>query len=161
MFYIGVGGNEGTDPRRTLLQAIASLQGDPLLEEVRASSLYLTQPVSSLPQPPYWNGVVEGKTALSPVELLEKLQKIERSLGKIPKAQEAPRPIDLDLLLHGPHQLGTPFLQLPHPRMRERVFVLHPLAELTTLIFWPGEGWVSTHALLQEASLGPLLLHPS
>jgi 2-amino-4-hydroxy-6-hydroxymethyldihydropteridine diphosphokinase len=87
--------------------------------------------MSPIPQPSFINAVCEIQSCLSPQELLYTLQNIEIFLGKTVKAKEASRLIDLDLLLFGNHFASTPTLELPHPRWKERLFVLIPLLDLT------------------------------
>lgn len=126
--YIGLGANLG-DASGTVLQAvqaIAELDGVAL---TRQSSLYASAPIDSS-GPDYVNAVVEVLTRLKPVELLVLLQDIELRAGRVRTYRNAPRTLDLDLLLHGDARIDTPALTLPHPRMWLRAFVLHPLAEI-------------------------------
>jgi 2-amino-4-hydroxy-6-hydroxymethyldihydropteridine diphosphokinase len=81
-------------------------------------------------QPRYLNGVVVGETELAPRELLERLLDIEREAGRVRTAPMSPRTLDLDLILYGDKKIEEPGLLVPHPRFRERLFVLEPLAEL-------------------------------
>lgn len=101
-----------------------------VLDTLRMSSIYETDPVSDEPQPRYLNAVVTGATDLGPLDLLHALQRIEADLGRERPFPNAPRTIDLDLLLYDELILATPDLTLPHPRLHERYFVLVPLAEL-------------------------------
>ena len=131
--YIALGSNlpssAGT-PIETLDAAIARLSE---LGRVTARSRYhQTEPVGYADQPPFLNAVAALETELLPEPLLERLLEIERSLGRdrshgIPNG---PRTLDLDLLLYGQHVIATSHLQVPHPRMTERSFVLVPLAEI-------------------------------
>jgi 2-amino-4-hydroxy-6-hydroxymethyldihydropteridine diphosphokinase len=139
--YIGLGANLG-DARAALeaaLQAIAALPGTRLL---RRSSLYRSAPIESS-GPDYLNAVAELRTGLAPLELLHALQDIERNHGRERPYRNAPRTLDLDLLLHGDLTLDTPELTLPHPRLHLRAFVLLPLAELAPQLQIPGQGTVS------------------
>lgn len=98
---------------------------------VRLSSVYETEPVEAPPgSPRFLNMVVVGYTKLAPEQLLEQLQGIERKLGRVRTTRNAPRPIDLDIILYGATVMRTPRLTLPHPRYRDRAFVLQPLREL-------------------------------
>ncbi len=126
--YVGVGANLG-DASATVLQAvqaIAELDGVAL---IRQSSLYASAPVDSS-GPDYINAVVEVLTLLKPLEMLLVLQDIEQRAGRVRSYRNAPRTLDLDLLLHGDTHIDTPTLTLPHPRMWLRAFVLNPLAEI-------------------------------
>jgi len=139
--YIGLGANLG-DARAALeaaLQAMAALPGTRLL---RRSSLYRSAPIESS-GPDYLNAVAELRTGLAPLELLHALQGIERDHGRERPYRNAPRTLDLDLLLHGDLTLDTPELTLPHPRLHLRAFVLLPLAELAPQLQIPGQGTVS------------------
>ena len=83
------------------------------------------------PQGPYLNGVAELSTGLTPLELLSRLKSVERELGRQPSpVMNAPRPMDLDILLYDQIEFDSPELQIPHPRMHQRVFVMEPLSEL-------------------------------
>jgi 2-amino-4-hydroxy-6-hydroxymethyldihydropteridine diphosphokinase len=124
---LGLGANLG-DPRRQLAEAVARLRG--VVEELRVSSVYRTEPVGHREQPDFYNLVVGGWTALPPLELLREMQSIERALGRERSFANAPRLIDIDLLAYGDRVMDTPALTLPHPRIAERGFVLHPLAEV-------------------------------
>jgi len=133
--YIGLGANLG-DASAVLLQAvqaIAELDGVVL---TRQSSLYTSAPIDSS-GPDYVNAVVEVRTHCKPLELLLHLQGIELRAGRVRLHRNAPRTLDLDLLLHGDAQIDTAALTLPHPRMWQRAFVLHPLAEIAPQLVTP------------------------
>lgn len=120
-------------------EQIFGLEGvrSPLL----ASSLYETEPVDCEPEAPkFYNGVIEIGYEGPTLELLSELQRIERELGR-PAAHERnrSRTIDLDLLYHGTHEFSEPTLELPHPRLAFRAFVLQPLAEIRPNLILPGE----------------------
>ena len=126
--WIGLGANLG-DARaalRSAVQAMAALPGTRLL---RVSSLYRSAPVDA-GGPDYLNAVAELDTTLAPLELLHALQRIEQAAGRERPWRNAPRTLDLDLLLYGTLRLDSAELTVPHPRMGERAFVLLPLAEL-------------------------------
>ena len=97
---------------------------------VKTSSIYETDPVGGPPQGKFLNGAFEIKTGLNPFRLLEELKKIEKRLGRKRKVKNAPRTIDLDILLFGNKKINTRTLKIPHPRMHERQFVLRGLKEL-------------------------------
>jgi len=126
--YIGLGANLG-DPRAAVLAAmqdIAALHGVVLTQQ---SSLYGSAPVDSS-GPDYVNAVVQVQTRLSAPELLKCLQALEASAGRARPYRNAPRTLDLDLLLFGQATMHSVVLTLPHPRMAERAFVLLPLAQV-------------------------------
>ncbi len=101
------------------------------LHDLRVSSIIETAPVDvPEPQPPYLNAVVVGQTALEPDQLIETLMRIEEARGRTRAKARAPRTLDLDLILFGDRVVNTPALVVPHPRFRERRFVLEPLAEI-------------------------------
>jgi 2-amino-4-hydroxy-6-hydroxymethyldihydropteridine diphosphokinase len=129
--FLGLGGNLGP-VIATMRSAIALLDQHAHLE--RVSRIYLTRPVSDLPQPPYLNAACKLKTALDPLSLLTWLEEIERSLGKKRKAKNAPRTIDIDILFHGDRTLSLNRLQIPHSAWSQRAFVLLPLYDLTSEI---------------------------
>ena len=106
-----------------------------LLTNLRHSSWFDTAPVGVANQPRYLNGIVVGSTTLTARALLDRLLEIERSDGRERPAPGAARTLDLDLILYGSERLAEPGLVVPHPRFRERLFVLEPLAELEP-------GWV-------------------
>jgi 2-amino-4-hydroxy-6-hydroxymethyldihydropteridine diphosphokinase len=126
--YVALGANLG-DTQSALHQALQALGKLPYTQLVRSSSLYRSAPVESS-GPDYVNAVAELKTALGPYELLAGLQGLEQAAGRERPWRNAPRTLDLDILLYGELQLDDPVLTLPHPRMLERAFVLQPLAEI-------------------------------
>lgn len=97
---------------------------------VRESSIYETAPREIVDQPMFLNQVVEAKTDLFPRQLLARVGQIEREMGRKRTVAKGPRVIDIDILLFGNFVVATPELEIPHPRMMERRFVLEPLAEL-------------------------------
>ena len=129
--YVAIGSNLG-DREQTLLDAVEALRAEPGVEVVAVSSLIETDPVGFLDQPRFVNGVVALETTLPARALLELLLAVERRFGRIREGVPAqgPRTLDLDLLLYGDEEIDEPGLQVPHPRMRERPFVLGPLAEI-------------------------------
>jgi 2-amino-4-hydroxy-6-hydroxymethyldihydropteridine diphosphokinase len=127
--FIGIGANLG-EPASTVRRAIAAIASVPDTELIASSSLYRTTPVGFLEQPDFVNAVAEVETYLDPVAFLDQLLLIEAQFGRERGARNAPRTLDLDLLLHGNRQMSSPQLTLPHPRMAERAFVLVPLAEI-------------------------------
>jgi len=150
-FAFSLGSNRGDSPG-LIAAAIRAL--NERLGPLRVASLYRTQPVSEVAQEPFFNTVVVGRGASSPEELLGIAKEIERSLGRRPGPRHGPREIDVDLLLVGGEVREDPDLHLPHPRMRERRFVLEPLAEIAPDLGIPPDG-VSAAELLRRLGEGP------
>ncbi len=127
----------------TVKAAILALRQLPQTEFIAASSLYRTAPVGLKHQPDFINAVVE-LVAVSPAPtLLEALFEIEARFGRQRSIKNAPRTLDLDLLLYGDELSDDPQLTLPHPRLHERAFVLAPLAEIAPQLVIPGRGPVA------------------
>jgi 2-amino-4-hydroxy-6-hydroxymethyldihydropteridine diphosphokinase len=126
--FIGLGANLG-DAAATLNAAVLALAALPLTTLFACSKTYRSAPVDAQ-GPDYLNAVAELHTALLPNALLRELQAIEQAHGRERAYRNAPRTLDLDLLLYGDHTIATPDLTVPHPRMHERAFVLLPLQEL-------------------------------
>jgi 2-amino-4-hydroxy-6-hydroxymethyldihydropteridine diphosphokinase len=126
--YVALGANLG-DACATLMQAFDDLAKLQNTSVVRRSSLYRTAPIESS-GPDYFNAVAEISTALSPQALLAALQALEQQAGRQRPYRNAPRTLDLDILLYGDVTLDGPDLVIPHPRMYARAFVLVPLAEI-------------------------------
>jgi 2-amino-4-hydroxy-6-hydroxymethyldihydropteridine diphosphokinase len=141
--YVALGANIG-DPRRQLEAAIEQLKNLPDTEFVLVSGFYKSAPLGYVDQPDFLNAVAMLDTTLSAEQLLEYLQKMEQQQSRERSFPNAPRTLDLDLLLHGDSILDSPRLSLPHPRMHERAFVLQPLLELDSAISIPGKGKAST-----------------
>ena len=137
--FIALGANLG-DPVATVRAAIDALRELPDTEFVAASSLYRTAPVGLRHQPDFINAVVAVDTALPPLDLLRQLLAIEARHGRVRSIPNAPRTLDLDLLLHGDALLQGSELTLPHPRMHQRAFVLRPLLEIAADLTLPGLG---------------------
>ena len=133
---IALGSNLG-DRALFLRRAIYELQR--VIHVVRVSSFIETDPVDA-PPPKYLNAVVAGYTDLSPAALLDALHAIEARLGRRRSTRNAPRTIDLDLILHSANRIRTRTLTLPHPRYREREFVLAPVRELNLRWHDPARG---------------------
>ncbi len=143
--YVALGANLG-DPAATVAAAFEALASIPGTRVDASSSLYRTAPVGLRNQPDFINAVARLQTVLPAPELLEALFAIEGRFGRRRSVPNAPRTLDLDLLLYGEAILGTPRLILPHPRLHERAFVLAPLLEIAPGISIPGRG--SAAALL-------------
>lgn len=125
---IGLGANLG-DRGAALARAVQALAALPTTQQVRVSGLYASAPIDA-GGPDYLNAVAELSTRLAPLALLDALQAIEQAAGRERPYRNAPRTLDLDLLVYGDQQLVSERLTLPHPRIAERAFVLLPLAEL-------------------------------
>ena len=142
--FVGLGANLG-DREGTLRAAVGELGAQNGIEVVAVSTLRETEPVGVGEQPPYLNGAVELETTLPARDLLELLLEVERRFGRVRVAGEhGPRTLDLDLLLYGDDVVDEPGLNVPHPRLHERRFVLEPLAELAPGLVVPGRGEVGS-----------------
>ncbi len=126
--FVALGANLG-DAAQALRGALKALNETPGVRVVRASSLYRTAPVESI-GPDYLNAVAEVSTTLTAPALLDALQAIEQAAGRERLYRNAPRTLDLDLLLYGSASIASRTLTVPHPRMWERAFVLVPLWEI-------------------------------
>lgn len=134
--FLSLGSNLG-DRVFQIEKAFQEIRSIPGVAGLLCSQLYETTPVSPLPQPNFINAACSFFTSLSPLELLDHLQRIEINLGKLPKKKIEPRPIDIDILLFGELCINTPHLQIPHPAMLDRLFVLLPLSELANTLLVP------------------------
>lgn len=126
--YLGLGSNIG-DREHNLKEALARLAA-PDLRVARLSSVYETEPMGFSAQRWFLNLVVEIETELFPLQLLSRIAKIEQALGRARTVKNGPRTLDIDILLYGRAVVRSAQLEIPHPRMAERRFVLAPLAEL-------------------------------
>ena len=141
--YVGIGSNlDG--PREQVKQAFEALARLPQTRLARRSSLYRSAPLGYADQPEFINAVAELESSLSPEELLGNLQQIEKRHGRQRSFANAPRTLDLDLLLFGGEIRQSAGLTLPHPRMHQRAFVLKPLLEIAPQACIPGIGLAST-----------------
>ena len=112
--------------------ALAALDRVPGTMIAKRSPLYVTAPWGKTDQPDYLNMVAEISTNLEPHDLLKECKAIERAEGRVPGERWGPRPLDIDILLYNSRQVSSDELQIPHPRMWERAFVLRPLADITS-----------------------------
>jgi len=147
--YIGYGANRG-EPIAQIRAGLNALASYLQISELKSSSLYRTRAVGPL-QDDYYNGVASFNTHLAPLDLLDLLQEVEAQYGR-DRARElrwGPRTLDLDLLLYGEMEINCERLQVPHPRLTERAFVLAPLVELAPELNMPGE--LATPAKLLRA----------
>lgn len=138
--YIGIGANlDG--PVQQVSRALNELAALPRTRLVKKSSLYRTPPMGPPDQPDYINAVAELDTWLTPLALLDELQRIEQLHRRVRGAQRwGPRTLDLDLLLYGAQKIEQPRLRVPHPGLAERAFVLLPLVEIAPALAVPGLG---------------------
>jgi 2-amino-4-hydroxy-6-hydroxymethyldihydropteridine diphosphokinase len=123
---------------RTLARALRQLEA--ALGPLRVASLYRSSPVSPVPQPDFLNTAALARTSLAPGEVLALAKALELAAGRRRGIRFGPRPLDIDLLLYGDLQSDAPELTLPHPRLRERRFMLEPLAEIAPDLPVPPEG---------------------
>ncbi len=142
--YIALGTNVG-DREHNLREALCLL-AEAGIHILKISSIYETEPVDYLEQAWFLNAVLEAQTDLPALDLLHKLRAIELAMGSKKAFAKGPRLIDLDLLLYGNDAIATPELQVPHPRMLQRRFVLVPLAEIAPNVRHPS--WPATAQLL-------------
>jgi 2-amino-4-hydroxy-6-hydroxymethyldihydropteridine diphosphokinase len=139
--FIGLGSNLA-DPLVQVRQALMELESIPGTRVTARSSSYRTSPAGFLEQPDFVNAVASVQTTLTPQALLAALLVIENRHGRRRAMRNAPRTLDLDLLLYGEEILDQDGLTLPHPRLHERAFVLAPLAEIAPEVMVPGRGRV-------------------
>jgi 2-amino-4-hydroxy-6-hydroxymethyldihydropteridine diphosphokinase len=137
--YIGLGSNLA-EPQSQVEQALSELEALPRTRVVDRSSLYRTAPVGFAAQPDFVNAVAAVETSLNAHELLHALQALEAAHQRRRSFANAPRTLDLDLLLFGDERIADAELVVPHPRMHERAFVLAPLAEVAPDALIPGRG---------------------
>lgn len=150
--WIGLGANLG-DAATTVGAAITALDGLPRTRVLQASRLYATPAWGNEDQPPFVNAVAAVETSLAADELLQAMLALEQGFGRVRDAAVhwGPRALDLDLLLYGAQVLDQPGLQVPHPYMHERAFVLVPLAEIAPDLAIPGHGRVRDAVMRVDA----------
>jgi 2-amino-4-hydroxy-6-hydroxymethyldihydropteridine diphosphokinase len=145
--FVGMGANLG-DRAATLAAATARLQALPGISALESSSVYETDPVGEIAQPMFLNLVVGVETTLRPEALLDALMDIERVFGRVRVERWGPRTLDLDLLAYEGESRATAVLDLPHPRMLERAFVVVPLRELMERPRFRIAAWATLRAQL-------------
>ncbi|WP_316935942.1 2-amino-4-hydroxy-6-hydroxymethyldihydropteridine diphosphokinase [Halomonas sp. ANAO-440] len=148
--YVGLGSNLD-EPATQVALALEALGELPLTQRVGVSSLYASRPVGPQDQPDFINAVAHLATRLSPLALLDQLQALEQRHRRVRQRHWGPRTLDLDLLLFGKQVIATPRLQVPHPEMKARAFVLVPLAELAPTLILPGGQSVTALAEQQRS----------
>lgn len=151
--YLGLGGNLG-DPPATCHKAIGQISD--FAQVLGVSKLYRSKPYGFSDQPDFYNAAARISTDLDPLDLLARLQEIEQKLGKKVIRENGPRIIDLDLLLYGDETLNLPDLQLPHPGILLRDFVLRPLHDLNPALSHPS--WLGKSLDSALAELGQSFL---
>jgi len=149
--YIALGTNVGD--RENNLRAALRLLAEAGIRTLKFSSIYETEPVDFLEQAWFLNAVLEAQTDLPALDLLHRLRAIESAMGSKKPFAKGPRLIDLDILLYGNDAIATPELQVPHPRMLQRRFVLTPLAEIAPNLRHPQ--WSATAQQLLATSKDP------
>ncbi len=150
--FIALGANLG-DPVAQLREAARRLADHPEVSDPRLSPLYLSDPVGVTDQPRFANAVMELQTHQPPLALLEACQAIEQAMGRVRTRRWGPRTIDLDILFYGELTLQDSRLELPHPRWRERAFVVRPLYDLAPDLIVAG---VSVHEILARLDCSDL-----
>jgi 2-amino-4-hydroxy-6-hydroxymethyldihydropteridine diphosphokinase len=154
--YIALGSNLA-NPREQVLSAMDSLQQLEKSRFIKRSSLYLTKPLGTIPQPNYINAVVFLETELSPENLLRALQAIEVEHGRIRDGVKwGPRRLDLDILLYGNLAYASETLKIPHPHLTARDFVLVPLSEIAPDLLLPDGSAVRDY--LAQCSLEGMII---
>ncbi|GGA53349.1 2-amino-4-hydroxy-6-hydroxymethyldihydropteridine diphosphokinase [Nitratireductor aestuarii] len=136
--YLGLGGNLG-DPASTMSAALKLLGENTSISVEEVSSLYRTKPWGKVDQPDFLNCVASVRTSLSPHELLETCLSVEHQLKRERRERWGPRLIDIDVLVYGEEKVQTDDLEIPHPRIAERAFVLVPLLEIAPEITVDGK----------------------
>ncbi len=150
--FLGIGANLG-DPKKTISRAWDFIGLLPQIRKVASSRCYITKPVSDIPQPDFINCVWQIETSYHETMLMAVLQAMELKFGKQPSPsvpKNAPRLLDIDILFFGEKIINTPGLEIPHPRLYRRAFVLLPLADLTETLPVPCEGEASLKNLIAK-----------
>lgn len=151
--FIGLGANLG-DVQSTLDEAVMAIESLPQTSVRQQSPWFRSPPWGRSDQPDFTNGVIEVQTRLVATELMDRLLEIEERFGRVRREGErwGPRTLDLDLLLYGEETIDIPDLRVPHPRLRERAFVLLPLSRIAPTLDIPGLGRVDELLAAVDAS---------
>lgn len=153
--FLGLGGNLG-DPAQSMAAALRMLDASDRVSVVAVSSLYRTPPWGKLDQPDFLNVTAEVATSLAPLELLELCLDVERRLKRLRIERWGPRLIDIDVLLHGDSHVSDAGLEIPHPRMLDRAFVMVPLAEIAPELMLAGRSAAEWAATLDSTGITKL-----
>jgi len=157
LVYLGLGSNL-SDPEQQIRKAIVQIANITEIKISAMSSLYFSRPMGPQDQPDYMNAVIEIKTTLKPIALLDKLQAIENNAGRIRKENRwGARILDIDMLLYNDESIDTERLTVPHYGLQEREFVLIPLAEIDNKLMLPNGESVST--LAEKIASNGLKIH--
>ena len=148
--FLCLGGNLG-EPERAMAEALQALDASPGICVIRVSSVYRTPPWGKLDQPEFLNAAAEIETGLTPHELLSQCLAIERMLKRERRDRWGPRVIDIDILTYDDERIADAMLEIPHPRMLQRAFVLLPLAEIAPGLVLEGKS-ISEHMARLDAS---------
>lgn len=149
--FLSLGANLG-NPYTTLLKALELIGNIENVRGVKTSSFYKTSPVGSITQNDFLNIACHIQTSLKPENLLMKLQKIEKELGKVPKEKQQPRLVDIDILFYGKKHININGLIIPHLEWKNRLFVLIPLNELTSSITLTDGNTLELKSLIDDFS---------
>ncbi|MBX3567281.1 MAG: 2-amino-4-hydroxy-6-hydroxymethyldihydropteridine diphosphokinase [Rhizobiaceae bacterium] len=155
LVYLSLGGNIG-DPAATMAAALRLLDADARTRLVAVSSLYRTPPWGKLDQPEFRNAAAALRTSHQPRGLLDLCLDIERRLKRERKERWGPRLVDLDILLFGDRRVAEPGLEIPHPRMLDRAFVLVPLAEIAPDLAVEGRPMTVWRDLVDASGIYPV-----
>jgi 2-amino-4-hydroxy-6-hydroxymethyldihydropteridine diphosphokinase len=154
--YIALGANLG-DAATALTEALKAIDGLPMTQVCKTSSVYKSAALDAAsgtevaaPGPDYLNAVIAVQTGLAAPELLKHLQRIEHAAGRKRPYPNAPRTLDLDLLLYGSASIDSPALTVPHPRMWQRAFVLLPLREVAPALVTPEQLQAVSHQTIER-----------
>lgn len=150
--FIGVGTNIGAR-HENIKRALHAIERDPAIERVDRSPIYESEPVGVTEQPRFLNMVAGIETSLEPEGLMARLLDVEKRMGRVRIQRWGPRIIDLDLLLYENETRDTPGLRLPHPRLRERAFVVIPLLDLLRQARYNREPWISLRGDIEALGL--------
>ena len=146
LVYLGLGSNL-SDPLQQIQQAITIISAHHNIDISALSSLYISQPMGPQDQPEFFNAVIEIKTSLAPLALLDKLQAIENQAGRVRNKQRwGARVLDIDILLYNDEMINSNRLTIPHSGLHEREFVLIPLAEINSQLRLPNGQSIATLA---------------
>ncbi|AWC23823.1 2-amino-4-hydroxy-6-hydroxymethyldihydropteridine diphosphokinase [Aminobacter sp. P9b] len=150
--FLSLGGNLG-DPAKSMAAALHMLDASGQTRVVTVSSLHRTPPWGKVDQPDFLNVTAEVATSLSPLDLLELCLEVERRLKRVRVERWGPRLIDIDVLLHGESNVSDVGLEIPHPRMLDRAFVMVPLAEIAPELVLAGKSSAEWATALDSAGI--------